>query len=96
MLTTTLDRYVLRKLLGTFVPTCLALGFLFFLGATFRLLKVEELSLGQVSMTLPWLVPFLLPYLLPLAWVISVSLVYPSLASAAPSAMPDLRCSSCA
>lgn len=75
MLTTTLDRYVLRKLLATFLPTCLALGFLFFLGATFRLLKVEELSLGQVSLALPWLVPFLLPYLLPLAWVISVTLV---------------------
>lgn len=73
---TTLDRYVLRRLLTTFVPTSLALGFLFFLGATFRLLKVEELSLGQVTLALPWLVPFLLPYLLPLAWVISVTLVF--------------------
>lgn len=73
---TTLDRYVLKKLLGTFVPTSLALGFLFFLGATFRLLKVEEMSLGQVTLAMPWLVPFLLPYLLPLAWVIAVTLVY--------------------
>lgn len=72
---TTLDRYVLRKLLATFLPTCLALGFVFFVGATFRMLQAEDLSLGQVTLALPWLVPFLLPYLLPLAWVISVSLV---------------------
>lgn len=73
---TTLDRYLLKKLLRTFVPTTLALGFVFFLGATFRLLKVEELSLGQVTLALPWLLPFLLPYLLPLAWVVAVSLVF--------------------
>lgn len=72
---TTLDRYVLRKLVRTFVPTLLALGFLFFLGATFRLLKGVDLTLGQVAMALPWILPFLLPYLIPLAWVVSVTLV---------------------
>jgi lipopolysaccharide export LptBFGC system permease protein LptF len=72
---TTLETYVLKKLVRTFVPTLLALAFLFFLGATFRLLKGVDLSLGQVAMALPWILPFLLPYLLPLAWVVSVTLV---------------------
>jgi lipopolysaccharide export LptBFGC system permease protein LptF len=70
----TLDRYVLKKLVRTFVPTLLCLGFLFFLGATFRLLKVEDLSLGQVTLALPWVLPFLLPYLVPLAWLIATTL----------------------
>lgn len=72
---TTLEAYILKKLVRTFVPTLLALGFLFFLGATFRLLKGVDLTLGQVVMALPWILPFLLPYLIPLAWVVSVTLV---------------------
>ena len=50
--------------------------FLFFVGASFRLLKEESLSLQQVLMALPWAVPFLLPYLLPMAYMVTLTLVY--------------------
>ncbi len=70
----TLDRYVMRRLIGTFVPALLVLAFVFFLAGSFRLLK-GGLSLGQVAMALPWVVPFLLPYLLPLAYLVAVTLV---------------------
>jgi lipopolysaccharide export LptBFGC system permease protein LptF len=73
---TTIDRYVLGKLLATFFPAFAGLCFVFFLGASFRLLKVEDLSLGQVAMALPWVVPFLLPYLLPMAYLVTLTLVF--------------------
>lgn len=72
----TLDRYLLRKLLRTLVPAMAGLCFLFFLGATWRLLRDEDLSLQQVAGSLPWVVPFLIPYLLPLAWLATLALVY--------------------
>ncbi len=50
----TLDRYLLGKLLQTFLPAMVGLCFVFFLGASFRLLKVEDLSLAQVALALPW------------------------------------------
>jgi lipopolysaccharide export LptBFGC system permease protein LptF len=72
---TTIDRYVLWKLLRVFLPTLLCLSFLFFLGASFRLLKDADVSLGQVLITLPWVVPILLPFLVPFAWLVTVTLV---------------------
>lgn len=72
----TLDRYVFRRLLGSLVPTCLGLGFLFFVGAGFRLLRDHDLSLQQVLLAIPWVVPFLLPYLVPVALVITITFVY--------------------
>lgn len=72
----TLDRYLTRKLLRTFFPALLGLCFLFFLGASWRLLREEELSIQQVAASLPWVVPFLVPYLLPLAWMATLALVY--------------------
>jgi lipopolysaccharide export LptBFGC system permease protein LptF len=73
---TTLDRYVLLKILKTFVPTVLGLCFLFFLAASYSLLRREELSLAQVMLALPWVVPFLIPYLVPMAFMITLALVY--------------------
>lgn len=73
---TTIDRYVLGKLLRVFLPTCLGLCFVFFLGASFRLLREEDLSIQQVAMALPWVIPFLLPYLVPMAYMSTVTLVY--------------------
>ena len=49
---------------------------LFFVSASWRLLRDEELSVQQVAASLPWLVPFLAPYLLPLAWMTTLALVY--------------------
>ena len=72
----TVSRYVLKKLLATFVPTTLGLCFVFFVGASFRLLREEDLSLAQVAMALPWVVPFLLPYLIPIAYMSTLTLVY--------------------
>ncbi|HBP17188.1 MAG TPA: hypothetical protein DEA08_05245 [Planctomycetes bacterium] len=72
----TVSRYVLKKLLATFVPTTLGLCFVFFVGASFRLLREEDLSLAQVAMALPWVVPFLLPYLIPMAYMSTLTLVY--------------------
>lgn len=72
----TLDKYVLRKLLRTLIPALGGLCFLFFLGATWRLLRDEDLSLQQVAGSLPWVLPFLIPYLLPLAWLATLALVY--------------------
>lgn len=73
---TTLDRYVLLKILKTFLPTVLGLCFLFFLAASYSLLRKEELSLAQVMLALPWVVPFLIPYLVPMAFMITLALVY--------------------
>jgi lipopolysaccharide export LptBFGC system permease protein LptF len=73
---TTLDRYVLIKILKTFLPTVLGLCFLFFLAASYSLLRKEELSLAQVMLALPWVVPFLIPYLVPMAFMITLALVY--------------------
>lgn len=73
---TTLDRYVLLKILKTFLPTVLGLCFLFFLAASYSLLRREELSLAQVMLALPWVVPFLIPYLVPMAFMITLALVY--------------------
>lgn len=72
----TVSRYVLKKLLATFVPTTLGLCFVFFVGASFRLLREEDLSLAQVAMALPWVVPFLLPYLIPMSFMSTITLVY--------------------
>lgn len=46
------------------------------MGASFRLLREEDLSLEQVLLALPWVVPFLLPYLIPMALVTTLALVY--------------------
>lgn len=72
----TLDRYLSKKLLRTFLPTVGGLCFLFFLGASWRLLREQDLSIQQVAGSLPWVVPFLLPYLVPLAWLTTLALVY--------------------
>lgn len=72
----TIDRYLLGRILGTFLPMCVGLCFLFFVGASFRLLKEEDLALGQVVLALPWVLPFLLPYLVPMAYAATLSLVY--------------------
>lgn len=72
----TLDRYLTWKLLRTFLPTVSGLCFLFFLGASWRLLREQDLSIQQVAGSLPWVVPFLLPYLVPLAWMTTLGLVY--------------------
>lgn len=73
---TTLDRYVLGKILKTFVPMVFGLCFLFFLAASYSLLRKEELSLAQVALAIPWVIPFLIPYLVPMAFMISLALVY--------------------
>lgn len=73
---TTLDRYLLGKLLKTFLPMVFGLCFLFFLAASYSLLRKEELSLAQVALAIPWVIPFLIPYLLPLAFMITLALVY--------------------
>jgi lipopolysaccharide export LptBFGC system permease protein LptF len=73
---TTLDRYVLGKLLRTFLPMTCGLCFVFFVGASFRLLREEDLSLAQVLLALPWVVPFLLPYLIPLAYTATLTFVF--------------------
>jgi len=57
-----------------FVPATLVLGFVFFVGGSFRLLR-GGLSLGQVVLALPYVVPFMLPFLLPLAYLVAVTLV---------------------
>lgn len=72
----TIDRYLLGKILRTFVPTCLGLCFLFFVIATLNLLRKADLSLGQVALALPWLLPFLLPYLIPISYTATLALVY--------------------
>lgn len=66
---------MLRKLLRTFVPVLLGLGALFFIASLLRLVRGEDLSMGQVAMAAPWLVPFLLPYLIPVAYLVTVALV---------------------
>jgi lipopolysaccharide export system permease protein len=70
------DRYVLRLIVRTYVPVCLGLCFLFLVGASFRLLEKEDLSLSQISLALPWVVPFLLPYLLPMAYAGTLALIF--------------------
>lgn len=72
----TLDRYVLRRFLAVFFPTCFGFGFLFFVGASYRLLRDADLAVQQILLALPWLIPFLLPYLIPMALTTSVALVY--------------------
>jgi lipopolysaccharide export LptBFGC system permease protein LptF len=72
----TLDRYLLGKILRTFVPACLGLCFLFFVVATLNLLRKQDLSLSQVMLALPWIVPFLLPYLIPISYAATLALVY--------------------
>ncbi|MGE0711096.1 MAG: LptF/LptG family permease [Planctomycetota bacterium] len=73
---TILQRYLLRRLLVTFAGALAALCFVFFLGASYRLLEHDGLSLSQVAHALPLVLPFLLPYMLPIAYVISMALVY--------------------
>ncbi|MEZ6184814.1 MAG: LptF/LptG family permease [Planctomycetota bacterium] len=72
----TIDRYLLGKILRTLIPTGAGLGFMFFLAAWFRLLKEQDLSLQQILLAMPWFVPLLLPYLLPLAYLAALALVY--------------------
>ncbi|MCA8922283.1 MAG: LptF/LptG family permease [Planctomycetes bacterium] len=72
----TIDRYLLGRILRTLLPTGAGLGFMFFLAAWFRLLKEQDLSLQQVLLALPWFLPLLLPYLLPLAYLCALALVY--------------------
>jgi len=72
----TVDRYLLGRILRTLIPTGAGLGFMFFLAAWFRLLKEQDLSLQQILLALPWFVPLLLPYLMPLAYLSSLALVY--------------------
>lgn len=72
---TTLDRYVLKKLIRMYIPVIVGLGALFFIASLLRMLKAEDLSAGQIVMAIPWLLPFLLPYLIPLAYAITVALV---------------------
>jgi lipopolysaccharide export LptBFGC system permease protein LptF len=70
----TLDRYVLTRVSRLFLPALLGLGLLFFTGASFRLLRDEDLSLRQIALALPSLVPYLLPYLLPVAYALGGAL----------------------
>jgi lipopolysaccharide export system permease protein len=72
---TTLDRYVLKKLIRMYLPVILGLGALFFIASLLRMLKAEDLSVGQIILAVPWLLPFLLPYLIPLSYAITVALV---------------------
>jgi lipopolysaccharide export LptBFGC system permease protein LptF len=72
----TIDRYLLGKILRTFVPVCVGLCFLFFVAASLDLLRKESLSLSQVLLALPWVIPFLLPYLIPLSLSVTLTLIY--------------------
>jgi len=72
----TLERHLLARLLGVFPAVFGGLLGLFVVAASLRLLREEELTLGQVAGVLPWVGPVLLPYLLPLALAVTIALVY--------------------
>ena len=77
---TTLDRYVIGRVLRAFLPSLLGLALVFFTAAVFKLLRDEDMSLRQIGLALPTLLPYLLPYLLPVAFALGGALALSRLA----------------
>lgn len=77
-----LQRYVLRELLKTFALTATGLTLMFGMGGgLLNLIRIENISAGDVARLLLWFIPLVASFMLPIAALLSCALVYGRLAA---------------
>jgi len=78
----TLHRYVLRELLKVFTLTALGLTLIFSMGGgLLNLIKIQQVSAGDVAKLLLWFLPLVASFMLPIAALLSAALTYGRLAA---------------
>lgn len=78
----TLHRYILRELLKTFALTAVGLTLMFGMGGgLYNLIKIDQISAGDVARLLLWFIPLMASFMLPIAALLSCALVYGRLAA---------------
>ncbi len=77
-----LHRYVLRELLKNFALTAIGLTLMFGMGGgLFNLIRIDQISPGDVARLLLWFIPLVASFMLPIAALLSCALVYGRLAA---------------
>jgi lipopolysaccharide export LptBFGC system permease protein LptF len=77
-----LHRYILRELLKTFALTATGLTLMFGMGGgLLNLVRVDQISAGDVARLLLWFIPLVASFMLPIAAMLSCALVYGRLAA---------------